>query len=165
VKDGVAGIILTQANSHVLLIKRRDIPIWVLPGGGIETGEDPAETVVREIYEESGFVVKILRKCGEYYPINRLASFTHVYVCQIVDGDIHQGEESLEVGFFPLQQLPSPCLQPHLDWIQEALENHAETLKKPITQITYTKLFQFFLSHPMLVIRAICARIGLPINS
>jgi len=165
VKDGAAGIVFTQENSHVLLIKRRDIPIWVLPGGGIEVGEDPAETVVREIYEESGLVVKVTRKSGEYYPLNRLASFTHVYVCQIVEGQIHQGEESLQVAFFPLSKLPSPCLQPHLDWIQDALENYTGVLNKPITQITYTKLLLFFLSHPLLVMRAICARMGLPINS
>jgi 8-oxo-dGTP diphosphatase len=31
-----------------------DGEVWTLPGGGIEFGEDPAEAVVREVYEETG---------------------------------------------------------------------------------------------------------------
>jgi len=29
-------------------------PLWVTPGGGLEEGEDAADAVVRELYEETG---------------------------------------------------------------------------------------------------------------
>ncbi|WP_150460495.1 NUDIX hydrolase [Nesterenkonia ebinurensis] len=32
---------------------------WTLPGGGIDPGEDPADAVVREVFEESGYHVQI----------------------------------------------------------------------------------------------------------
>jgi len=32
---------------------------WTLPGGGIDFGEDPADAVVREFYEETGLVVTV----------------------------------------------------------------------------------------------------------
>jgi ADP-ribose pyrophosphatase YjhB (NUDIX family) len=32
---------------------------WMLPGGGVEFGESPAEAVVREVYEETGMHVRI----------------------------------------------------------------------------------------------------------
>jgi 8-oxo-dGTP diphosphatase len=35
----VACILFNKNRSEVLLIKRKDIPVWVLPGGGIDPGE------------------------------------------------------------------------------------------------------------------------------
>ena len=32
---------------------------WSLPGGGMEIGEQPAETAVREVLEETGFTVEL----------------------------------------------------------------------------------------------------------
>ncbi|MFC6356305.1 NUDIX hydrolase [Luethyella okanaganae] len=37
---------------------------WTLPGGGIEDGEHPAETAVREIFEETGYLASIDRLLG-----------------------------------------------------------------------------------------------------
>lgn len=41
-------------HQKLLLVKRRDVPVWVFPGGGIEKGETPERAVVREVFEESG---------------------------------------------------------------------------------------------------------------
>lgn len=34
-------------------------PQWTLPGGGLEQGEDPATAAVREVFEETGFTVRL----------------------------------------------------------------------------------------------------------
>lgn len=34
---------------------------WMLPGGGVEHGEDPCATVVREVLEETGYAVTVDR--------------------------------------------------------------------------------------------------------
>ncbi|CAM5423819.1 NUDIX hydrolase [Streptomyces aurantiogriseus] len=39
-------------------------PEWVLPGGGMEHGEDPHDTVVRELEEETGYHVEVTGLLG-----------------------------------------------------------------------------------------------------
>ncbi|MFF8321242.1 MULTISPECIES: NUDIX hydrolase [Streptomyces] len=39
-------------------------PEWVLPGGGMEHGEDPHDTVVRELEEETGYRVEVTGLLG-----------------------------------------------------------------------------------------------------
>ena len=39
---------------------------WALPGGAIEIGERADEAAVREIGEETGFVVEVVRLVGVY---------------------------------------------------------------------------------------------------
>lgn len=57
-----AGIILLNSNNQVLLLLRDnkiDIPfpnMWDIPGGRIEEGESPENTVRREMNEEMGLV-------------------------------------------------------------------------------------------------------------
>ncbi|WP_385638422.1 NUDIX hydrolase [Streptomyces sp. SudanB5_2050] len=40
------------------------VPEWVLPGGGTEHGEDPHDTVVREVEEETGYRVEPVALLG-----------------------------------------------------------------------------------------------------
>lgn len=37
---------------------------WTMPGGGIDPGEDPADAVVREVFEESGYVAEVDQLLG-----------------------------------------------------------------------------------------------------
>lgn len=40
------------------------VPEWVLPGGGMEHGEDPYDTVRREVFEETGYQVAVTGLLG-----------------------------------------------------------------------------------------------------
>ncbi|MFK4936587.1 RNA pyrophosphohydrolase [Lactococcus garvieae] len=53
-RKNTAAIIL-NAENEILLFQRADLPqIWGFPQGGIEAGETPEQTVVRELEEEIG---------------------------------------------------------------------------------------------------------------
>ncbi|ODS06165.1 8-oxo-dGTP diphosphatase [Bacillus velezensis] len=61
-----AFVIIQNDGRDILLVKRKDVPLWDLPGGGIEEGETPEAAAVREAFEETGYNVTILQKSGEY---------------------------------------------------------------------------------------------------
>lgn len=150
-------------NSKILLVKRRDVPVWVLPGGGVDKEEGLEEALRREIWEESGFHVKVLRKVGEYFPINRLANYTHLFECTLISGEATLSQETREVEFFDIDNLPS-LPPPYLDWIQDCLKQEKEIIQKYLTGINYTILLKYLFLHPILVFRFLLARLGRPIN-
>jgi len=64
-----AAAIIEFPNKKILLIKRATVVFkgyWALPGGRVDAGETVEQTVVREVKEETGLDVKIVRKIGEY---------------------------------------------------------------------------------------------------
>ena len=164
-KNAAIGIIFSDDKTHVLVIQRNDVPIWVLPGGGIDPGETPENAVVREVLEETGLHVRISRKVGEYTPLNRLASLTHVYECQKIDGTPSTGAETRAIGFYPIKDLPSVFFIVHADWLHDALRNEKEVIRKPINRVTYFEVIKFFFQHPPLLPRFALSRLGFPINN
>jgi len=53
-----SGVVISQ--QHVLLVHHRRIGAWLPPGGHIEDCEMPEETVVREVFEETGVAVEVI---------------------------------------------------------------------------------------------------------
>lgn len=152
------AIILDETKTKVLLVKRKDIPVWVLPGGGIEIGETPEEAVVREVFEETGLEIKIERKSGEYKPINRLARFSTVFVCRKIGGEEISTSETADIGFFSLDHLPKLIFPLHQEWIQDALQNPTTIVKRDQTSVTYFSLLKTFLRHPSIMLRYFVTR-------
>ena len=149
-------------DNKILLIKRRDVPVWVLPGGGIET-ESPEDACIREVMEETNYKVEITKKIGEYTPINRLTRFTHLFLCKTISGKPKISSETKDIKFFDINNLPK-MPPPYLDWINDSLKNKP-LIKKKLDQVTYFKFLKYLILHPILVIRFILARIGLSINT
>ncbi len=163
-QDSVAGIVFNADSTEVLLIKRRDVPVWVLPGGGIDPGEAPETAIQRELLEESGFRVDIIRKIALYEPRNRLAKRTHFFECGIVSGQATTSTESSAVRFFPLDSLPA-MPPPYAFWIEDALKRHPMLLSKEIEGVNYWVFFKLLITHPLLVARFILSRLGWHYNS
>jgi len=162
--QSVAAIVFSTDKSKLLLVKRRDVPVWALPGGGIDEKEKPEDAAIREVLEETGLIAGISRHVAIYTPVSSLAKITYVYECHSLDGTLQTSDETREVVFFPLDQLPKSFFFIHRDWLEDALKN-APLIQKPLSQVTYVNLALHFLRHPILVTRAILARLGLPINS
>jgi ADP-ribose pyrophosphatase YjhB (NUDIX family) len=59
--DTARGIIQKQHSILLMERWRDDLHYFSIPGGHMEVGESPEETVVREVFEETGVVIKTER--------------------------------------------------------------------------------------------------------
>ncbi len=50
----------------LLVTSSRNINHWIVPGGGVDPGEEPAVTAVREVLEEAGVVGNLGRSLGVF---------------------------------------------------------------------------------------------------
>ena len=160
----VSAVILSSDKKKVLLIKRRDVPVWVLPGGGVEKNESEKEAILREIKEETGFSCSIIKKVAEYTPINKLAKFTFLFECKILSGEKKISSETKDIDFFEIEKLPKLTPPPYENWIKDTL-NNSFLIKRKITEVTYFQFIKILFLLPILVFRFVLSKIGLTINS
>lgn len=87
---GVTAVI--RDGDKFLLARQRDSELWSLIGGGIEPGEEPADAVEREVFEELGIRPAVDRIIGAYggpelvntYPNgDEVAYVTVAYECHL----------------------------------------------------------------------------------
>lgn len=84
-----------RKDGNFLTLRRTDAapsnPLkWDLPGGDLDFGEDPLESIMREIQEESGLVAKKLAPFGVEAHITSLGSYwiTLAYTAVIAKGKL-----------------------------------------------------------------------------
>lgn len=92
----VAGIVPMEdgfAFMHrVGVLKRKEYQeYYTFPGGGLEEGETPEEGTIREIKEEFGINVKVIKKLYEMKSekFNQKELF---YLCEYIDGKFGTGD-------------------------------------------------------------------------
>jgi 8-oxo-dGTP diphosphatase len=118
-----AAACIRDADGRILLLRRSDGDnLWGFPGGAMEPGERMAETVVREVREETGLEVEPAAVIGVYsapeyafaYPNgDRVQPVTTFFECRVVGGTLRPDmKESLAARYFgPADELPPmrPC--------------------------------------------------------
>lgn len=123
----VAGVVILNNKSEVLLQRRGDDNNWCIPGGMVEPGETIEEAAKREVYEETGITVDDLTFFNVYsgegqhhiYPDGNEVYFVNlVFITTKFHGELSiDGIESKEVKFFDIDGLPeniSPASKPSL---------------------------------------------------
>jgi len=62
----VAAYAVVERRGKILLThwRRGHLHGWTLPGGGLESGEDPRDAVVREVFEETGLEARVGKLIG-----------------------------------------------------------------------------------------------------
>jgi 8-oxo-dGTP diphosphatase len=126
---GATAIVINE-QGEVLLHRRSDNGVWSLPGGAIDPGEEPADAVVREVWEETGVRVIPERIVGVYSGPDHFAAYPNgdqivilsvTFACRPVGGQPHvHDDESLEVRYFSPNALPQ--IEPrHRFRIEQAL--------------------------------------------
>jgi ADP-ribose pyrophosphatase YjhB (NUDIX family) len=92
---GVRAVILDEEN-RMLLVKQHheDKDIWMVPGGGIEEGENSAEAAVREVKEETGLDIEVGRLLWHAEEASeRGQRFVNFFMARIRGGELALGAD------------------------------------------------------------------------
>lgn len=71
---------------------------YELPGGGVQTGENPREAAIREMSEELGVNASVIAELGvvhDYYNLIKTENYSHYFIMK-VEGYTHQQLEESE---------------------------------------------------------------------
>lgn len=119
-----------DAQGRILLHRRTDNGRWALPGGAIEIGETAEQTAVREVREETGYEVRVVKLVGIYsdpqhttitYPEGDTVSYVSLlFECELTGGEPTTSDESSAVEWFPPDALPEPFHPGHVPRVQDA---------------------------------------------
>ena len=130
-KLGCAAIILDETGKHILLTRRTDNGRWCLPGGAMDPGESLEECCVREVREETGLVVRLVRLIGLYSTPHRITYYADgnrwqtvsaSFLAEIVGGTLGVSDETTAVGFFAAEALATlDLIEPHRERIADFL--------------------------------------------
>ncbi|NUM44163.1 MAG: NUDIX domain-containing protein [Anaerolineales bacterium] len=118
---GAFALIFNEMG-QILLNQRRDNQRWNLPGGRVEAGELPNETVVRETLEETGLQVEVDNFVG-FYAKEGESDFVITFQCHIIGGEIQLSTaETLDCRYFSINELPSNIHPYHIWRIFDAIK-------------------------------------------
>ncbi len=122
VGDGVAGYVTPKIavgaavgndDGELLLIKRPDSGFWLFPTGWADVGYSAAEIVVKEVREETGIDVEVVRLIavldGIRQGFTRVPLYSLLFQCRPVGGELAGHPlETADLGWFSKDRLPSP---------------------------------------------------------
>jgi len=120
-------------DGKILLVQETTDNCWAMPGGWADVGDVPSEVAIRECKEESGFDVKPIKVIG-VFDANRVGgrleffhAFKIIFLCELIGGKAAPSDETLDVRFFDLNELPALSLnrtnEKHLNEIKLHLKN------------------------------------------
>jgi ADP-ribose pyrophosphatase YjhB (NUDIX family) len=132
---GCSSVLLDEKREKVLLTCRADNGQWCLPGGMIDPGESVSEGCEREVFEETGLRVRVVRLIGVYSDPNRLTVYpdgnkAHVIVLAFeveqVGGELGLSDETTDARFFPVAEaVEMELFHGHAGHVRDALAAQA----------------------------------------
>jgi len=119
----VAGIVRDE-DDRVLLVQQRETGQWSTPGGAIELADTPADAAVREVWEETGLLVRPVRLFAVYGGPSLIVRYANgdetqyisaTFECEVISGELRaDGNEVERAQFWTLAEARRLPLAPWL---------------------------------------------------
>nr|CAD6432795.1 8-oxo-dGTP diphosphatase MutT [Rhizobium sp. Q54] len=127
----VAACALVDSDNRILLAQRPQgkelAGLWEFPGGKVEQGETPEETLIRELQEELGITTRIPCLAPLTFASHTYESFhllMPLYICRRYDG-IPVGQEGQAIKWVRSRDLRNypmpPADEPLIPFLQDLL--------------------------------------------
>jgi len=121
---GTFGMIFDE-DGRILLCHRRDYDLWNLPGGTLESCEAPWDGAKREVKEETGLDVEIVKLSGIYSKSDK-NDIVFSFICKIVGGEITLNDEADKIEYFAIEDLPANTSPKQVERIKAASKEPEE---------------------------------------
>ena len=112
-KVGVRGAVF-DASGRILMVREVvDEHRWTLPGGWADVNQTPAQSVVREIFEESGYRARTLKlaavwdRARQAQPATAFSVVRMFFICTLEGGEPRPSLETSEIGWFAEPDIPA----------------------------------------------------------
>jgi ADP-ribose pyrophosphatase YjhB (NUDIX family) len=115
--------IVPNDRGELLLVHKTDNDLWALPGGAMEIGESMADTVVREVKEETGVDVEVTGVVGIYTNPNHVMAYDNgevrqqcsiCFTTRMLGGQLTTSSETSEVQFVATDRLDTLSIHPSM---------------------------------------------------
>jgi ADP-ribose pyrophosphatase YjhB (NUDIX family) len=109
------GAIVANDEGEILLIQRSDSGAWLYPTGWADVGYSAPEVVIKEVREETGIEVEVVRLIGVLdgmrLGLSRIPLYSLLFLCRPVGGDLRPHPlETLDAGWFRRDALPADTI-------------------------------------------------------
>jgi ADP-ribose pyrophosphatase YjhB (NUDIX family) len=112
-KVGVRGAVFDDSGRILMVREVVDGNRWTLPGGWADVNQTPAQSVVREVFEESGYRVRAVKlaavwdRARQAQPAMAFSVVRLFFLCALEGGAPATSLETSEVGWFGEHEVPA----------------------------------------------------------
>ncbi len=147
----ITASVVAIRDGTVLLTMREDFEVWCVPSGHVELGESLEDAARRETLEETGYEVALDRFVGMYSTIGDWPDMHSATFAAHIEGDrpvaLSTPHEVLEVGWFAVEELPSPMMWWQTRRILDAVNGgtglvYTESIQSQLGRLERTDLYR-----------------------
>lgn len=122
------AVVLRDEEGRILMVKRGPDSSrsgrWSIPAGYMDYGEEVREAGAREVLEETGLLVEV---GAPIFVATNFHDPLKVSVCiwfsgRVVGGHLEPGSDAVEVGWFPLDDMPDLAFETDTDLFRQMRE-------------------------------------------
>lgn len=124
VKDGKI-LFVQEAMEH-------DQGKWSLPGGWCDIDTTPAEAAVKEVFEESGYEVRITKLLGigdrrKYTKSGMYDVYNIYFLAEVIGGENNPNFEVQKADWFDFENMPELSTKTTMEEIKKVYQNHLDS--------------------------------------